>query len=112
MARFYGKIGFLKTDAEMAERPSRYKPEIEERYYAGELLKNYAKTQNADKTVDDFTINNDISIVADPYALNHFSSMKYIEFMSTLWEVQSVTVEYPRLRISFGGLYNGPTPET
>ena len=112
MARCYVKIGFLKADAEMENRPSRYKPELEERYYAGDLLKNHAKTQSADKTVDDFTINNDISIVADPYALNHFSSMKYVEFMNTLWEVQSVTVEYPRLRISFGGLYNGPTPET
>lgn len=112
MPRFYGKIGFLKSETEMTDRPSRYKPEIEERLYAGELFKNFAKTQNADKTVDDFSINNDISIVADPYALNHFSSMKYVEFMNTLWEVKSVTVEYPRLRISFGGIYNGPTPET
>lgn len=111
MPRFYGKIGFLKEETESETRPSRYIPKMEERMYVGELYKNYARSQNADKSVDDFSINNDISIVADPYAMNHFSSMKYVEFMGTLWEISSVTVEYPRLRISFGGVYHGPTAE-
>lgn len=109
MAKYYGKIGFA-TQEEI--RPSVWVPTIEERYYAGDLYKNYTKQKNAEASVDDFTISNDVSIVADPYALNHFSSMKYVEFMGTLWEVQSVMVEYPRLRISFGGVYNGPTPTT
>lgn len=106
MAKYYGKIGFA---TQVETRPSVWVPTIEERYYAGDLYKNYTKQKNAESAVDDFTIANDISIVADPYALNHFSSMKYVEFMGTLWEVQSVMVEYPRLRISFGGTYNGPT---
>ena len=109
LAKFYGKIGFA-TQQEV--RPSVYVPVIEERMYAGDLYKNYAKQKQADAPADDFTINNDISIIADPYAMNHFSSMKYVEFMGALWEVQSVMVEYPRLRISFGGVYNGPTAET
>lgn len=111
MPRFYGKIGFLKSEDESLSRPSRYIPTMEERYYTGELFKNTARQQIADKPVDDFNINNDISIVADAYALNHFSSIKYVEFMGALWEVQSVTVEHPRLRISFGGLYHGPVAE-
>lgn len=109
MARYYGRIGFLKKEEETVA--SRYRPVIEERFYSGDLYKNSMKQQNAEKTVDDFTIGNDISIVADPYALNNFSSMKYVEFMGTLWEVHSATVEYPRIRISFGGIYHGPTAE-
>lgn len=109
MARFYGKIGFLKNEEESEDYPSRYVPEMEERYYSGKLVRTYARQQNAEKNIDDVGLSNDISIVADPYALNHFSSMKYVEFMGTLWEVQSVGVEYPRLRISFGGVYHGPT---
>lgn len=109
MAKYYGKIGFA-TQQEI--HPSVWVPTIEERSYAGDLYKNYSKQKNAEASVDDFSIANDISIVADPYALNHFSSIKYVEFMGTLWEVQSVMVEYPRLRISFGGVYNGPTPTT
>lgn len=109
MAKYYGRIGF---EIMRETSPSVHEPEIEERRYAGDLFKNFMKQKQAENVVDDFTINNDISIVADPYAMNHFSSMKYVEFMGALWEVQSVTVEYPRLRISFGGVYNGPTLET
>ena len=110
MARYYGKVGFLKDEVESEDRPSRFAPVMEERFYAGDLLKNYASQQSAEKSVDDVTINDDLSIVADPYALNHFSSIKYVELFGTLWEAKSVSVEYPRLRISFGGVYNGPTP--
>lgn len=110
MAKFYGKIGFLKDEQESETRPSRFEPEMEERYYSGNLLKNYASQQNAEKLVDDVTISDDLSIIADPYALNHFSSIKYVELFGTLWEAKSISVEYPRLRISFGGVYNGPTP--
>ncbi len=111
MARYYGRIGFLKQEEESSYPPSRYKPIIEERLYSGKLVKVYARQQTAEKQLDDVSINNDISIVADAYALNNFSSMKYVEFMGTLWEVQSVTVEHPRLRISIGGVYHGPTPD-
>lgn len=110
MARYYGRIGFLKDEVESSERPSRYMPQIEERYYTGKLVRNYMRQQAAEKTTDDFDLGNDISIVADAYALNHFSSMKYVEFMGTLWEIKSATVEHPRIRISFGGVYHGPTP--
>ena len=109
MSRFYGVIGFEEATVESETRPSRYKPQMIERMYHGDLLKNYARMHQADRSVDDFGINNDISIVADPYALNNFSSMKYVNFMGTNWEVTGVTVEYPRLRISFGGVYHGPT---
>lgn len=109
MARFYGPIGFEKSSEESETRPSRYIPQIEERMYAGQLLKNYARMHAADRSVDDFGINNDLMIVADPYALNNFSSMKYVGFMGQYWEVTGVTVEYPTLRISFGGVYHGPT---
>lgn len=110
MGRYYGKVGFLKDEIESETRPSRFEPEMEERYYSGNLLKNYASQQNAEKLVDDVTISDDLSIIADPYALNHFSSIKYVELFGTLWEAKSISVEYPRLRISFGGVYNGPTP--
>ena len=109
MAKYVGKIGFLKDEPESETRPSRYVPIMEERLYTGDLLKRSVRQLSSEKPVDDFNLSNDISIVADPYALNHFSSIKYAEFMGTLWEVTSAIVEYPRIRISFGGVYNGPT---
>lgn len=112
MAKFYGKIGFLKDEQESEMRPSRYIPVMEERLYTGDLLKRSIRQLNSEKPVDDFNLSNDISIVADPYALHHFSSIKYAEFMGTLWEVTSAVVEYPRIRISFGGVYHGPTADS
>lgn len=109
MAKYVGKIGFLKDEQESETRPSRYVPIMEERLYTGDLLKRSVRQLSSEKPVDDFSLSNDISIVADPYALNHFSSIKYVEFMGTLWEVTNAAVEYPRIRISFGGVYNGPT---
>lgn len=112
MARAYIKIGFLKRENESEDRPSRFVPEMEERFYAGDLLKFSMRSKDAEKTVDDFTLNNDFSFLADPYALNNFSSIKYAEIMGTLWEVLTASVEYPRIRISVGGVYNGPTAST
>jgi len=110
MARFYGRVGFMIDEKEIPTSPSRYAPQIIERFYSGDTYKVGIRQQNSEKPVDDFNLSNDISIVADAFALHNFSSMKYVEYMGTLWEVQSVSVEHPRLRISFGGVYHGPTP--
>jgi len=55
---------------------------------------------------DDISISNQISIIADPFANNNFHAMKYVVFMGAKWKVSEVTVEYPRLILSIGGLYN------
>jgi hypothetical protein len=52
-------------------------------------------------------INNQISIVADPFANQNFHSMKYVEFMGTRWKITNVDVQYPRLILTMGGVYNG-----
>lgn len=110
MAKFYGKIGFVMEEVET--RPSIYETVIEEKYYAGDLFQFNSRNQSADRPVDNFAITNTISIVMDPFAMSHLASMKYVEFMGSLWEVQSATIEHPRIRISIGGLYHGPTPKT
>ena len=48
----------------------------------------------------------DISIVADPYAMNHSSTMVYAEVMGTKWKITSVEVQYPRLILTLGDGYN------
>lgn len=105
MAKYFGKIVFAET-AEV--RPGVWKEQITTREYAGDVLRNNRRLQsNKDSTNDDLSINNEISIVADPYAYNNFHSIRYIEWMGTRWKVSSVDVEYPRLHLSIGGVYNG-----
>lgn len=104
MNKFYGEIGF----AELAETsPGIWEEQITKRDYYGDLIRNTRNLQSSEHLNDDINISNEISIVADPYAVNNFHSMRYVEFMGTRWKISSVAVQYPRLTLSLGGEYNG-----
>lgn len=107
MAKFYGKIGFIETVESPADSGI-YVELATERNYFGDVLRNSRRWQTtSDQLNDNLTIDNEISIVADPYALQNFHSMRYVEWMGTLWKISNVTVEYPRMTLSIGGEYNG-----
>jgi hypothetical protein len=104
LAKYYGKIGF----AEIAETgPGIYTEQIIERPYYGDLVRNVRKLQGTDQLNDNINIANEISIVADPYANDHFHTMRYVEFQGAKWKVSNVEVKFPRLILTAGGLYNG-----
>lgn len=104
MAKFYGKIGYIETKE---TSPGVWTEVSTERDYFGDVINRSSRWQSSqDKQNDDLQITNQISIVADPYALNNFSSMRYIEWMGALWKINSVSVEYPRLTLEIGGVYN------
>lgn len=103
MPKFYGKIGFEET---VETVPGVWEEVIAERNYYGEVVRNTRKLVASNHLNDDISINNEISIIADPYAKDHFHSMRYVEFLGTTWEVNSVEVQYPRLILSLGGKYN------
>lgn len=105
MAKFYGPIGYAESIEKSA---GVFKDEITVRNYSGDLLSNTSRwSKSSESTNDDLNINNRISILADPYAYQNFHSMKYVEFMGTKWKINSVEVQYPRLILSIGGVYNG-----
>lgn len=102
MAKFYGKIGYAEIEQ---TSPGVWKEQIVEREYYGDLIRNTRRLQAADKVNDDINISNEISIVADPYAMSNFHSIRYAEFMGAKWKISSVEVSYPRLILTLGGLY-------
>ena len=104
MAKFYGAIGYAKTVETM---PGVWTEQITERDYYGDVIRNSRRLQSSDKVNDDLSISNQISIVADPYAINNFHSMRYAEFMGAKWKVSDIEVQYPRLLLTLGGVYNG-----
>ena len=103
MAKWHGVIGYAET---VETKPGVWKEHITERTYSGDLLRNTSRFQTADKLNDDINIANEISIVADPYANQNFHLMRYVEFMGTKWKITNVEVQYPRLRLTLGGVYN------
>lgn len=103
MAKWYGMIGYAET-AETT--PGNWDEQITERPYYGDVIRNMRKLQGAEKVNDDINIANEISIVADPFACQNFHRMCYIEFMGAKWKISNVEVQYPRLILTIGGVYN------
>lgn len=105
MAKWYGVIGYAES---VETSPGVHRDQITERNYAGDVIKNTNRwSSSSDSTNDDLNINNQLSILADPFAYQNFHTMKYVEFMGTKWKVLSVEVRYPRLILTIGGVYNG-----
>ena len=63
--------------------------------------------QSGESANDNLKLNNQFSTVADPYAQQNFSDIKYVEFKGTKWKVVCAEVKYPRLLLTIGGVYNG-----
>lgn len=105
MPKFYGKVGYVET---LETAPSVWTEVKTERNYYGEIIENRASWIHAQEQVNDnLNISNRISILCDPYIMEHFSAIKYVELFGALWKVTSVQVQYPRLILSIGGVYNG-----
>lgn len=104
MAKYYGKIGFAEN---VEVRPGYWEEQITEHPYYGDLIRNARRLQSTDQLNDDINIVNEISILADPYANQNFHAMRYIWFMGAKWKVSNINVQYPRLILTIGGLYNG-----
>lgn len=103
MAKFYGLIGYEVT---VETEPGIYEETIIENEYYGDIIRNSRRLDQAAQVNDNINISNQISIVADPFANNNFHAMRYIEFMGAKWKITDVEVQYPRLILSIGGLYN------
>ena len=104
MAKFYGAIGFAKTEE---TKPGVWQDVITERTYSGDMSNTSFSFQSSDQVNDNVNVRNEISIVADVFAYQNFHSMRYVVFMGTKWKISSIKPEYPRMKLTVGGLYNG-----
>ena len=103
MAKYFGRIGFAQT---VETSPGVQEETIVEKQYYGDLMRNIRKLQTVDKINDDVTVANQISIISDPFVSHNFHTIRYAEFMGVKWKVTSVEVQYPRLILTLGGVYN------
>lgn len=105
MAKFFGKLGFMET---VETSPGVWEEIIVVREYYGDILQITRRWDNAsDKENDNVNINNKFSIIADSFAYEHIPNLRYIEWYGIKWKVKTVEVEYPRLTVYIGGVYNG-----
>lgn len=109
MARFHGPVGYGES-VESPPDSGVWVDEITEHIYFGDVIQSTRKLQEGEHLNNDLLVMNMISIVANQYAFQHFFKIKYVGWMGALWTVTKVEVRSPRLILSLGSVYNGPTP--
>lgn len=105
--KFYGPVGYATT---VETRPGVWEEQIIERFYAGDVS-SVRRRLDGQKVNDDVNISNQISIVADPFAFENFTSMRYVEWMKQKLKITNISVESPRITLEVGGLYNVNEPD-
>lgn len=100
--KWFGEIGFNDV---IEEEPGVWVPKITPKNFIGDILRNSWREQQGAKINEDLHITNTISIVADPYLLNNFHKIAYIEFSGAKWTISSVEVNTPRITLTLGSLY-------
>lgn len=103
--KFYGKIGFWLGDVEV--KPGIFESNIIEKNYAGDVYRNVRKFQSREYQNDELTISNQIGILSDLYMRQNWSSIRYVLWNGVKWKVTSVDVNYPRIILELGGVWNG-----
>lgn len=106
MARFYGKVGYGASEE---TAPGVWADAITEIHYFGDVVRNSRLLREGESLNMDLSVGNQISIVADEYAFSHFAAIRYVEWAGSLWTVTAVEVRAPRLLLTLGEVYNGPT---
>lgn len=102
--RFYGVVGYVET---VETSPGVWTESSTERSYSGDVLRNTRRWQPGENLNDNISINNLISIVADPFAYQNLGKIKYVEWMGVSWKVINIDIQRPRLILTIGGVYNG-----
>lgn len=109
MAKFYGAVGYGET---VEIRPGVTGDVITEHNAYGDVLRNSQKSDTSTSVNGVITVGHSISIMADEYANNHLSHIRYVTWAGVRWKVGTIEVQYPRIILGLGGVYNGQTPPT
>lgn len=107
MAKFHGMVGF-GWSVKKPNSPGTYEDEMIEFPYYGDVIRNTRNLDPGEGLNPNISVSNSISIVANPYAVDNFYNIKYVEWLGELWTVTDVEVRAPRLILSIGSVYNGP----
>lgn len=107
MTRFKGKVGFVIKGNYVDDVR---KPLVVEREYTGDILNETMNYVQEEKVFDDKSFSERITILADTYAQEKYTDIRYVIKAGSRYNVTSVQVSRPRLILSLGGLYHGEIP--
>lgn len=107
--RFFDVVGY-KESSETLPGSGVWENVITEVSYSGDVYRDTMRSEPGEKVNNDLSVNNSISIVADDWANQNFMNIVYVRWRGVRWAVETVEVKPPRLWLTLGGVYNGPTP--
>ena len=105
MARFSGNVGYVEN---VKTGPGKWVPKTTVRHYFGDVTRAVRRLENGQDINDNVVVNNEISVIADPYARAHFFAIRYVEWQGVKWKVSNVELVpgNPRMNLTLGGIYN------
>lgn len=105
MAKFFGQIGYVRTEE---TKPGIWTKDLTEKTYSGEYTRLSRRWSNSQKINSDIDLTAEISIVADQILLDNLENIKYVKLRGKPWNVEHIEdTQYPRLTLTIGGVYNG-----
>lgn len=107
--KFFDAIGYAES-VERDDSPGDYEDVVVERKLYGDVLRNTRAQSEGDKVNSDLSIGNRFSLMADPYAAENFETIRYIVWKGRRYLIRDIEYAPPRLLITPGGVYHGPTP--
>lgn len=107
MSKFYGRVGYgMTVEKDPVNHPGVLSDDFVEKSYYGDVLRNVSHWVKGASINDNMELRNKISIMADKFAWEYFSLIKYVEWEGVKWKVTEIEVERPRLVLTIGGVFN------
>ncbi len=106
--KFQGMVGFTETNIETA--PDVFEAGVIERKYTGDVINASRRFDRSEHQNDTLRLNNRISILSDLYARQNWQSILYVIWNGAKMKVESVTLDFPRITLEIGGVYNVENP--
>lgn len=106
--KFVGKVGFIEANIEVA--PDVFRDGVVERSYVGDVIRNRRMNTPSQYQNDSFSVSNSISILSDLYARQNWDSIRYAIWNGKKLSVSNVEIDFPRITLEIGGIYNGKNP--
>jgi len=104
MKKYHGMVGYA---VESETYPGVWEETIVDRPYYGNIIKNRTNVKQDAVVNGGITINNTISIVTDKFANENAYAIRCVTLHGKKWCVTGIEMEYPRMLLTLGGLFNG-----
>lgn len=110
MAKWHGKICFSTEQIEIdpENRPGVYEEkQVVKEYYGDMLQRRRRSEESSDSINDNVRLNNTLSIICDSFMTENYTNIVYVTVFHKEWKVVEANIQYPRIELTLGGLYNG-----